>query len=375
MRATTDVAGWHSATRTVGRITAALVAVVCVCGSAAAAAEPAMSAAGTPGIAEIPASAALASYWLFAYGDGVYLGEYERESTGRAALTIERLYAAAAPRTVRRIPSEGSLVRAIDAIVLGADLVMVLEINRGHALQLAKVPVAVLTDAAAPPPSLTPMQYLELDPAQQALVRVPAAEQWNVADYLAPAQWLFSPRLVRGLDHAEVVANAADGHGVQLPVDRPGPRAVIADEPVPQSAQAGQLRSGAFLRFATPYRPFWSLARYSGPKQAERGTLWATLAASQPVSLSAQCGLGPVSGFALATDGNAQPWIFALEASPAGTRLAALAQRSGQWDREYDLAVDGSPEQVAALYSQGSWYIVTAVRVAGGWSLRLLLHP
>jgi hypothetical protein len=349
---------------------------------------------------EIHAGAELLGFWPFVVGSRVHVGVLERElGAKRSALTIMALDPAGSVRVVRRVDAADTSIHAADARVLAADLVLALETNLGHALQLVSTPVAALVDPAQPAPGFLPLGGFGLSPAQQAGVVLPAPEQWNVADSLAPSGWLFSPRLTLGLDVVEIVANTADGKAVRLAgpaaagAAPTGPRvpgipgaqaapatgvgAAITDAGMPQALVVGGRRWTAFLRFAPPYRPYWTLARYGGPLLAAAGQL--TVVADgdpAPRDLSADPQLGPVVGFALIAGRDGRPTLLALRRTAGVTQLAELVLGSGGWSRLPDLALDGAAERVAALVvPDRSLNVFYAVRVGSGWSLRWLRRP
>jgi hypothetical protein len=362
---------------------------------------------------EIHAGAELPGFWPFALGDQRYVGVLDRDpGARRSALTVIALPATGPARVVRRIDADDASIHAADARVVGADLVVVLEINRSHALQLVRTPVAALVDAALPAPGFQVLGPLDLTAAQQARVRLQAPEQWNVADVLAPASWLFSPRLVLGTDAIEVLANSADGQALRLaappggvgsaanPVRMPGlpavpgaaPRtpdapaatagasvdnAALAEAGLPQSLVVGGRRYTAYLRLAPPYRPFWTLARYSGLPQAAAGQLAISVDGEPaPRNLSAEHQLGPVIGFSLSVGADGQPLLLALRRTPDGVRLSVLQIGAAGWVRRPDLALDGNAERVtASVGADRGLSVIYAVRVAAGWSLRRVAKP
>jgi hypothetical protein len=352
---------------------------------------------------EIHAGAELLGFWPFVAAGQVHVGVLERElGAKRSALTILALDTAGTARVVRRVDAADTSIHAADARVVGADLVLALETNLGHALQLVSSPVAALVDPAQPAPGFLPLGGFGLSPAQQAGVVLPAPEQWNVADTLAPSGWLFSPRLTLGLETVEIIANTADGQAVRLAgpagggAAPTGPRvpgipgaagsskagaasagAAIADAGLPQALVIAGRRLTAFLRFPPPYRPFWALPRYGGPAQPAAGQL-AVLADGDtaPRNLSADPQLGPVIGFSLILGSDARPTLLALRRTEGGVRLAELNLGAGGWTRRADLALSGAAERVAGLVAPDrSLAVVYAVRLAGGWSLRWLRSP
>jgi hypothetical protein len=355
---------------------------------------------------EIHAGAELLGFWPFAVGEQRFVGVLDRDlGARRSALTVIALPATGPARVVRRIDAEDASIHAADARVVGTELVLVLETNRSHALQLVRTPVAALVDAALPAPGFQVLGPLDLTPAQQARVRLPAPEQWNVADVLAPTGWLFSPRLSQGVAEIEVLANSADGQALRLvappggagPAANLGPRvpglpavpgaqaaaagtsasAAIAEAGLPQSLVVGGRRYTGYLRFDPPYRPFWTLARYSGLAQAAAGQL-EVLADGEPAprNLSAELQLGAVIGFALSAGADGLPLLLALRRTPEGMRLSVLQSGAAGWVRRPDLALNGDAERVAAsVGADRSLTVVYAVRGAAGWSLRRSAKP
>jgi hypothetical protein len=318
----------------------------------------------------------LLGFWAFALGDAIAVGVLETDAQGRrSALTTLRVTASGSVQPLRRIEADDASIHAADARVIGADLVFALEVNRRHALQLVRLPLAGLLDTALPtataPPVFQPIGSLDLSPVQQTAVRLPASEQWNVADTLAPKRWLFSPRLVLGTAGPEVIANSADGQAMVLapaPAERPPPLEGAA-EPQALVQPAGD-RITAYLRHDSPYRPYDSLARYSGLAQPEPGMLWVADSSGANVSRSAQLGLGAVIAYSLAAGNDGNPWIFALRDQGGGTALSALSRRTGRWIRMHEVTLDSPAQAVVAIQAGTAWHWILATRTEQGWSLR-----
>lgn len=324
---------------------------------------------------EIQASQNLVGFWQFAALNGLYVGVLDKDADNhRSALTFHRITDDRADR-VRRIETDDVSIRAIDARTFGPDLVYVMEVNRGRALQSGRTPLAALLDASVAQVVFADVHDLGLSALQVEKVKLPSSELWNVADVLAPKRWLFSPRWVRG-GPAEVVANSADGQAMIVAATTEAARAaVITNAAEPQVLDHKQHRYLAFTRYAVPYRPFWALNRYSGSKEPHAGPLLLAEDGAEAVDLSAKLGIGGVFGFSLAAGRDGAPWVFALRKIAAGTQLLAISQSGSKWVLVSEHLLDGPAERVSAEYVGEVWHIVWAARKSRGWVLRHTRWP
>jgi hypothetical protein len=315
---------------------------------------------------EIYATAGLLGFWQFAAADGRYFGVLER-GDGASTLAVGRLRGGRA-EIVKRVTQADTSIRAIDARVIGQDLVFVTELNRITPLQLVFTSVASLIDPAVPRVPFGGLVNIELSRGQAEQVQLPLAMRWHVADVLPPASWLFSPRLTRGATaEPEVVANAADGSAVVVArnAEAGGP-APVANAIRPQAVRLSARRLLAYLRAEEPYYPFWSLPRYNGDA-VPAGDLYVSSGDAEE-NLSAASGLGSIAAFALTVDTTGAPWIFAATAA-APSELVALRYGEQGWLIGGRMPQEGRVQRITAEQDADGWHIVYAVR-ENAWSLR-----
>jgi hypothetical protein len=321
---------------------------------------------------EVYSCAHLVGFWQLSDRDAHYFGVLERDQNEqRSTLAIGRV-SASGSQVIKRIANQDTRIRWLDANRVGADLFFVLEINQGRALQTVRARIAALVDPAVAQVAFEDLRDLGLSPRQVEKVQIPPEKLWNVADILAPKQWLFSPRLVRGeVREPQVIANTANGYAVL--VGSQDTADAIADAGEPQA----HLRSGrhlfAFLRYPEPNFPFWSLPRYEGERTAQSGDLHVgTREASTNLSRDLQ--IGPVIAFALTADSAGTPWVFALKAGPAAAEVIALVQRGQSWTVAERWALDGPAERLTVEYAANAFHVLYAVRTTG-WSVRYQSWP
>ncbi|MCW5633128.1 MAG: hypothetical protein KIT17_07300 [Rubrivivax sp.] len=336
--------------------------------------------------AKVHEAASLAAMWPFVAGGRAALGLLERDDDASRSSLVFGLLEPGRLQVVRRIDHDDVGIRSADAAVFGEEMVFVLEINQGAPLQLVRAGLQALLDRGAPPPGFTGGHELRLSSPQAASVKMPPADQWNVADTLAPARWLFNPRLVRGQPEPLVVANAADGQlfvlaaapsppsalptpvpqpTLPMPPAQPAPGSLppLADAAEPQALRADGRLHVAFLRGPKAYRPYWELARYDGRPAEGPRRLFAAGEAAPPQDLSAAFGLGPVAGFALAGGSRGEPWLFALHTLPAGPEIAALTLGAQGWSRTAALSLQGATgagTHFGALRAGDAWHFFWA---------------
>ncbi len=334
---------------------------------------------------EIFSSPRLAGFWQFRAGETHYLGIFETDEDGGdgrvsvARVSERRLQAL---RTVALAPED---VRAAQACVDGADLVIALEVNRFVAARLARLPVsAALRDGE--PGELEGARDAGLSPAQIAAVQLPVSEHWNVAGPLAPERWTFSVHPVCGLPGTEVIANTADGQAALLAaaVPRTSPQApgapsggaapsglLIPAAAHPQAWRRDGRLTTAFIRPAEPYRPFWSMRRYSGNQQSVSGALSVADAPDRVVDLSRTLEIGPVDALAAGLARQGVDWLFASRSGRPVTEVFGTVRRDGAWQRAQTWEVDGPVDRISVLDDGTGWHLVTGTETAAGWTLRL----
>ncbi len=333
--------------------------------------QPPMLTAPPP--VEVYAGADIVGFWQFSAGDRPYFGVLDRAADrSRSTLTIGRVVDGR-PEVVRRIVNDDVSARGIDGAASGTDLVLVVEVNRGRAAHIVRADLAALVSPSAAPVRFQLGQEVALTARQREQVRLPPGRLWNVADFLGPEEWLFSPRLVRGgAAPAPVVANTADGRAITpgADADADARALAIANAAQPQAYQRGTRRYVAYQRYAQPYFPFWTLARYSGGAQPRSGDLVVVEDGAAPQDLSAGLGVGPVVGFTLAGDTAGVPWIFALRGGASGTEAVAIMRQAERWAVVDEWALGAPSERLTAEHDGAAWHLVYSTRAAKGWSLR-----
>ena len=323
---------------------------------------------------EVHTCAALIGFWQFAVDGRPHFGVLERsEDRRQSVLTIKRLGEGTA-EVARRVENEDVTVQGIDARVAGADLVLVLQINRRVPGQTVRTDVRTLVDASASPALFQSTGVIALTAQQEERVRLPSSQVWNVADVLVPEQWVFNPRLVRGDGPTAVIANAADGQAVTPGVDAPEGVA-IPDAPDPQALVQGRRRYVAFRRLPEPYFPYAMRSRSARGERPPAGDLMMVQDRLAAQNLSVSLGVGPVAAFALAAGVGGAPWIFALQEDPAGVRVVALVRGAEQWAVADRWTVGVPAERVSAEHGPGGWHLMYAARGGPGWTLHHELRP
>jgi hypothetical protein len=323
---------------------------------------------------EVHTCANLIGFWQFAVDGRPYFGVLERsEDRLHSVLTIARLGEGKA-EVARRVENEDVTVQGIDARVVDSDLVLVLQINRTIPAQTVRTDVRTLVDPSASPALFQSSGVINLTAQQEERVRLPSSEIWNVADVLAPEQWVFNPRLVRGDGAAAVIANAADGQAMTPGVDAPQGVA-IPDAPEPQALVQGGRRYVAFRRLLVPYFPYSMRSRAARGERPPAGDLMMVHDRLAAQNLSVSLGVGPVLAFALAAGVEGAPWIFALQDDPAGARVVALVRGAEQWAVADRWTVGVPAERVSAEHGLGGWHLLYAARGGQGWTLHHELRP
>lgn len=302
----------------------------------------------------------IAGMWLFAHQGRVHLGVFDRDrGESRSTLTFLRLDDESVAVELRRIENDGTSIRAIDARVVGEEMRFVLEVNRGDPLQLTSAPLPALLDPAAQGLAFSAMRPIGPWPQLADRIHLDTGDLWNVADGLAPKQWLFSPRFSAGAPGGSLVVNTADGQALLLS-DEGAPGGLLPDAASPQRLDHPALRIVAFQRTGRPYRPFWALSRYSPPRPAPPGQLWVVEAAMAPRNLSAELKLGAVISFALAEGPRTEPWLLALTRTPKGVVVSTLQRQAKGWVIGPEWPVDTGATGIAALWHGNAWHLVLA---------------
>jgi len=300
----------------------------------------------------------VAGFWLFTHRRRVHLGVFDRDrSESRSTLTLARLEADGQATPLRRLENEQSSIRAIDARVVGPDMRFVLELNLGVPLQLTSTALEPLLDPAGPTTTFSPARPIGPWPQLDERIQLELGAQWNVADSLRPTHWLFNPRFSPGAPTASLIVNTADGQTLLL-TDEGSPAGLLSDAALPQWWDRPALSVVAFQRMTMPYRPFWALSRYSAPKLIPPSELWVADASTAPRSLSAECKLGSVIGFALADGPRGEPWLLALTGAKAGVVISALARTAKGWAKVHEWPVDALATRIVALWHDDAWHIV-----------------
>jgi hypothetical protein len=314
----------------------------------------------------------LVGFWQFSDSTGQYFGVLEREEDDRSTLAIGSLHGESA-RVLKRISEQDASIHAIDATPVGAELLFALELNRVTPLQVVRAAVATLIDPDASQVRFADLRDVELSPQQLAIVQLPPAKLWHVADALAPRRWLFSPRLVRGQTREpEIIVNTADGHAVILALNTGGRPEAVEDAAEPQAYVLDGRRFVAFLRYDEPNYPFWLLPRYSGDTRPMSGSLF--VATGDTIqNLSSQLDIGPVTAIALTRGPDNMPWLFALRPATGLSEIVAL-RHDGGWSIAERWNVDAAAERLSVEYAGNSWHVLHAAR-ANGWSLRYQKRP
>jgi hypothetical protein len=311
--------------------------------------------------------------WQFLREGQAYLALLERDvAATRTTLVIGRLPASngSAWAMLREISSDDTGIRAADGVVVDSHLHVVMEINRGDALQVTQTELEPLLDTRRPPPQFNEPRAIEPDAARAAGVQLSGAEQWNVADTLAPSSWLFSPRWIRGLRDAAVIVNAADGKALPIDARAAGsatakPPAAALEQALPDAAEpqsmhwSGRVATVFSRSSGKPYRPYWTLARYAGRAAAPARQLWAVQdgAVASAVDLSKQFQLGAVTSYALAPGPEAQPWLFVLHGAPNELRVLRLG--AAGWTAVASLALASTGgHHLSAGFSGRDWDLV-----------------
>ncbi|WP_205525500.1 hypothetical protein [Pyxidicoccus trucidator] len=309
-------------------------------------------------LGELQVGEFVVGFWLFTHRRRVHLGVFDLDRREfRSTLTFARLEADGQATPVRRIENEDASIRAVDARVVGPDMRFVLELNRGVPLQLTRTALEPLLEPAGPPLTFSPARPLGPWPQLDARIQLDIGEQWNVADSLRPEQWLFNPRFSPGAPTASMSVNTADGQTLLL-TDEGAPAGLLSDAALPQWWDRPALRVVAFQRMARAYRPFLALSRYSAPKLIPPSELWVVDASTAPRSLSAECKLGAVIGFALAEGPRGEPWLLALTRARAGVVISALARAAKGWAMVHEWPVDALATRIVALWHDDAWHIV-----------------
>jgi hypothetical protein len=348
------------------RLGLALAVAIGGCGGSQRGLPPMTNAPST----ELHASADLIGFWQFSAGDGPHFGVIDRDAERtRTTLTIGQVQDRR-PRIVKSIGSPDLSIRGVDARVAGAELVFVLEINVGRALQLARADLSALLDPARKEVTFSGMRDLNLSTTQAARVVLPPANQWNVADTLGPEEWLFSPRFLRGADAPPAVAaNTADGQAM-LFGDAPGAETfVVAAAAEPQVLVHNGQQIVAARRFPKPYQPFWSLRRYSGGTRFRTAEL-TTIEDGATLNVSNDLKIGPVVAFALVAGEGGAPWLFALRDSGAVSDVVAITRNDRGWAAAGTLPLDARGEQLSVEYAADGWRLLFATRTGERSTLR-----
>jgi hypothetical protein len=320
---------------------------------------------------EIYNSPRLAGFWQYAADGGFFLGLFERGEDGNDGLLSIGRFIDGRLQPRRTIASPGFEVRAIEACQSGTDLIVVSEINRDRAGEIARISLDALFEDANAHHELRPVGDLRLSASQIAAIRLPVGDRWSVAGPLAPVKWIFSPRPVQG-GNGEVIANTADGQIVFLgPSHHDTSGFTRSDAAEPQAWRYTGKLAIAFLRQGRPYRPFWSQRLYSGSGQATGGTLHVLVDRSE-TNLSAALGIGEVTAFAVAEGPGGDEWLFALGRAHAKDSLFAITRTKGNggWELRKTWFLDCAANRLSAVYQGQQWHIVFASKTNSGWSLR-----
>lgn len=326
----------------------------------------------TSPLTDVHAFARLVGVWQFAARDVAWFGALARDEGATVTQFAIGPLDVATP-AVKITEDDDLSVRAIDARAIGDELVLALEINRSRALQLARVPLAALTDGSVAAAAFNGQQDLNLSDADAEDVRLPPDRLWNVASSLKTTRWLFSPRLTRGATpRAEVVANTADGRIVVLDAASDRVSTIVGPPGAaePQACRFADRRILAFKAQAEPgYVPFWSLPRYSVERPARTGAL-TIIDGDVTIDLSKELELGPVVAFALETDAAGAPWLFALRDARGGRGVTALQRTDRRWvvAGEWNVAV--AADIISAAPARQGWRLLYGIGSASGWSLK-----
>ncbi|MGB7218840.1 MAG: hypothetical protein WBD07_08530 [Vicinamibacterales bacterium] len=251
-------------------------------------------------------------------------------------------------------------------------MLFALELNRDVPAGIARLALSAVTDSSRTSLTLEASSDLRLSPAQIAAVRLPVTEHWNVPGPLRPEQWVFSSRPVCGSPKDELIANTADGQAAILATDdSQGSGPLIPEAAQPQAwRRSGQL-TVAFMRFTEPYRPFWSLSRYSGRGQSKSGSLF-VVDRDRPIDLSTTLAVGSVSALALVVGADGADWLFASR-SGQPTELYGITRGNGSWELAQKWSIDCPADRISVEKVGQGWQVVAAAKTPDGWTLRQVL--
>jgi len=322
-------------------------------------------------VTEILSSENLAGFWQFSAEGAPYLAAFEAGGDNEEGkISVGRIGTARAER-LHPVATVNATVRAIGACAEDGELLMTLEVNRSVAVELARFAVTAAIRSSDPSSEIESTRELALSQSQIDNVRLPVTEYWNVAGPLRPQAWLFSPRPVCGDPIGRAVANTADGQtAVLVNDDSLQPRFTIPEAASPQAwFRNGQLTI-AFIRQFEPYRPFWSLHRYSGNERIRSGLLAVADGPDRIVDLSKALSIGPITAFAVTIGEAGEEWLFASHSDKPRSDLYAIARRKGVWELVQRFRIEGSADLLSAGYAAGVWHVVAASHTSAGWTLR-----
>lgn len=322
---------------------------------------------------EIFSSERLAGFWQVRADGANYLGVFETDDDREEGRLSAARIADRRLQGMRTFALSGPVVRAVDACVDGSNLVVALERNGFVTGDIARLPLTAVTDTTATPTELNGTTNVSLSPAQIAAVRLPAADYWNVAGPLRPQAWAFSLSPICGSPTTEAIANTADGQAAILASDGPQrSNLLIPNAAHPQAWWRNGQLTVAFIRTTEPYRPFWSLARYSGNREPVSGALSVADGPERVIDLSRTLDLGAIGALAPATGGAGSEWLFGARSAGKTTELYGLVRRNGSWQVAQKWEIDAPSDRISVAYANPGWHVVVAVETLEGWTLRLV---
>jgi hypothetical protein len=315
----------------------------------------------------------LVGFWQFYSNGRGFLSVLERnaEETHSSLVLLQQVEEQW--RILKRISSEDTTIRAIDGHPFGAEIAFVLEMNRNVPLQIVKADLAAFIDPEKKAVPFNPISEITLSDRQIRGIRLPVSRRWNVPTPLAPAHWLFSPRIEHGISMPlHLIANTADGQAMLFSseVDPDLEAFSIPDAAEPQAQVINGRRIAAFKRYSEPYYPFWTLSRYSGSRLPNSGDLMVWTDSEAARNLSRELSIGPVLAFEMAKGPDNRLYIFALNDAPVGTDVIVLQQQESRWSVAARWSEDDEMQQLSVECGTGRWQLIYSVPAGGGWSLK-----
>ncbi len=322
---------------------------------------------------EIYSCAHLVGFWQFYANGRGFLSVLERNAEETQSTLVILQSIDAQWNVLKRISSEDTTIRAIDSHPFGAGIAFVLEMNRDVPLQIVKADLASFIDPAKKAVPFNPIAEITLSDRRNREIQLPVSQWWNVPTPLAPARWLFSPRIEHGISMPlHLIANTADGQAMLFSSEAdPDLEAFsVPNAAEPQAQVINGRRIVAFKRYAEPYYPFWALSRYSGSRLPKSGDLMVWTNSEAVRNLSRELSIGPVLAFEMVEGPDNRLYIFALNDAPVGTDVIVLQQQESRWSVAARWSEDDEMQQLSVEYETGRWQLIYSVPAGGGWSLK-----